>query len=595
MSAPTPSSQRNGPLFEALTAQRGTLQHAAWLSGLIGGLMLVPSWFMFEVYGRVLNSRNLATLGWLVLMVMGVYVMIELLDLVRARCLQRAAHGFEIRLRQTVFNATFQANLRKQPGGTAQSFADLKTLRDFIASPFATAVLDAPAAALCLVLLFALGFWLGVLAIAGALVQVALIWLTHRRTMPLLSAATAAHIQSQNYSQGALRNAQVIESMGMINRIHARWTKKQNLFLGKQSEASDYAGLTSAVAKLVQLMQGSVLLGGATWAMLHNNLWGGGGMVIVASILGGRALAPLAQVVTQWRTYVQANDAQRRMTDLLAAYAAPPPSMPLPAPTGKLTVEDVHAGPPGSTARILRGVTFAALPGELTLVIGPTASGKTTLARTLVGIWPCLMGKVRLDGADIFTWDKQQLGPHIGYLPQNVELFDGTVAENVARFGEVDLDSVKAAIEVVGLTSFIESLPHGLETAIGEEGANLSGGQRQRLGLARALYGRPRLLVLDEPNSSLDTAGDQALLELIKRLKQSGVAVVAITHRNSLMPAVDKIVVLRDGQVSAYGPRDEVLNAMKQAVDKARASRAAARQLPGSPPLLKPNTQGNPT
>jgi ATP-binding cassette subfamily C exporter for protease/lipase len=389
-----------------------------------------------------------------------------------------------------------------------------------------------------------------------------------------------ASMEAQNYAMSALRNVQVIESMGMLGRVHARWANRQKKFLAKQSEASDYAGITSAVAKMLQLMQGSVLLGGATWVNLHGGLWGGAGMVIIASILGGKALAPLAQLVAQWRLLIQARDAQQRMDNLLSNYVAPSPAMPLPAPTGKLVVEDVHAGPPGSPLRILQGVKFSAMPGELTLIIGPTATGKSTLARLLVGVWPATIGKVRLDGADVYAWDKQELGPHIGYLPQNVELFDGTLAENVARFGDVDMEAVKAAIEITGLRSMVEALPEGYETRIGDEGAVLSGGQRQRLGLARALYGNPKVLVLDEPNASLDAAGDKILLDLIGHLKRAGVTVVAITHRNSLMPAVDKIVLLHEGKVMAFGPRDDVLAAIAKANEQARAQAAAAARPP---------------
>jgi ATP-binding cassette, subfamily C, bacterial exporter for protease/lipase len=576
MSNPNVSAVRPDRLKDALFSQRAHFKRAAWLSGVIGVLMLVPSWFMFEVYGRVLNSRSISTLAWLVVMVLGVYVVLELLDLVRSRVLHRAAHGFSAKVETTVFDSVFQANLKRLPGGTTQPFTDLKTIREFLASPFMNAMLDIPAAVMALVLLFALGVWLGVLALLGAAVQVWLIWLTQRRTMPLLGNAMKASIQAQTYATGALRNAQVIESMGMLGRIHAKWIAKQHSFLAAQGEASDYAGITSSVAKMIQLMQGSVLLGGATWVMLHGQLWGGGGMVIVASILGGRALQPLAQMVGQWRNLVQARDAQQRLSKLLDAYVQPPPTMSLPAPAGKLVVEDVHAGPPGSPMRILKGVKFSAVPGELTLIIGPTASGKSTLAHLLVGVWPAAAGKVRLDGADVFDWDKQELGPHIGYLPQNVELFDGTVADNVARFGDVDMEEVKAAIEITGMRSTIEALPDAYNTNIGDAGAMLSGGQRQRLGLARALYGSPKLLVLDEPNASLDAAGDKQLLELLTRLKTTGMTIVAITHRNTLMPAVDKIVLLRDGQVAAFGPRDDVLAALAKAAEQARAKQVGA-------------------
>jgi ATP-binding cassette subfamily C exporter for protease/lipase len=589
-------------VLNVVLKQRTQLHRAVFFSFVIGVLLLlVPSWYMFEVYGRVLNSRNTNTLFWLLVMVMGVYVVIELLDLVRSRALHAAGEGFNRALKQPVFDAVFQANLTKRPGGTTQPFGDLKTLRDFISSPFVTSVLDVPAAIICLALLFALGFWLGVIALAGASVQAWLIWLTQRRTMPLLQNAIISSMEAQGYATNALRNAQVIESMGMLGRIHANWIKRQKKFLAKQGEASDYAGITSSVAKLLQLMQGSVLLGGAAWVNMHGGLWGGTGMVIIASILGGRALQPLAQLVGQWRSFVQARDAQQRMDNLLANYTPAPSGMPLPAPAGKLVVEDVHAGPPGSPVRILQGVKFTAMPGELTLIIGPTASGKSTLARLLVGVWPATIGKVRLDGADVYAWDKQELGPHMGYLPQNVELFDGTVAENVARFGEVDMDAVKAAIEITGMRSVIEALPEGYDTRIGDDGAVLSGGQRQRLGLARALYGHPKVLVLDEPNASLDAAGDKNLLELITKLKAAGLTIVAITHRNSLMPVVDKIVLLHEGKVMAFGPRDDVLGAIAKANEQARAQAAAAARPPapgGSPgpnltvmPLAQPGAK----
>jgi ATP-binding cassette subfamily C exporter for protease/lipase len=587
--APTQGAVRTSIVLNVLLKQRVHLRRAVWLSFIIGVLLLlVPSWYMFEVYGRVLNSRNTSTLLWLLVMVMGVYIVVELLDLVRHRVLHDAAEGFNKVMKQTVFDAVFQANLRKLPGGSHQPFNDLKQLRDFIASPFITSLLDIPAAVICLALLFALGFWLGVIAVVGAAILGWLIWLTQRRTMPLLQGAMVASMEAQGYAMNTLRNAQVIESMGMLGRVHARWVKRQKKFLAKQSEASDYAGVTTAVAKVLQLMQGSVLLGGATWVNLHGGLWGGAGMVIIASILGGKALQPLSQLVGNWRLFIQARDAQQRMDNLLSNYQPHMPSMPLPAPTGKLVVEDVHAGPPGSPIRILQGVKFAAVPGELTLIIGPTASGKSTLARLLVGVWPATIGKVRLDGVDVYAWDKQELGPHMGYLPQNVELFDGTLAENVARFGEVDMEKVRAAIEITGLRQMVEALPEGYDTRIGDEGAVLSGGQRQRLGLARALYGNPKVVVLDEPNASLDAAGDKNLLELIGQLKRAGVTVVAITHRNSLMPAVDKIVLIHDGKVMAFGPRDDVLAAIAKANAQAQAqaqqAQAAAPARPAAPP-----------
>lgn len=573
------------PLRDALLGQRRQFTQAGWISLASGVLALVPSWYMFEVYGRVLNSRNETTLWMLVLMVIGVYVVMELLDLVRARVLHQAADNIDRQLRPVLFNKVFEANLRKQPGGNVQPFNDLKTLREFIGTPAITSVMDIPAALICLVLLFMLSPWLGVLAMVGALLQAGLALLTERRTMPLLTEATQASIQAQSYAANSLRNAQVIESMGMLGQIHARWMRLQRKFLVKQAEASDYGGLTATAAKLIQTMQSSLLLGAACWLMLHNQLWGGGGMVIVASILGGRVLQPLAQLVGSWRLVVGVRDAHARLNQLLGKHVETPPAMPLPAPKGALSVEGVLAGAPGSPTPILKNVSFAARPGEIVGVIGPSACGKSTLARLLVGIWPAAGGKVRLDGADVYAWNKAELGPHIGYLPQFVELFDGTVAENIARFGKVDMALVQEAARQVGIAETLESLPQGFDTRIGDEGAVLSGGQRQRLGLARAVYGNPSFVVLDEPNSSLDEAGEKALLQLLQALKSRGATAVVITHRTTLLPVTDRLLVLNDGQVAFFGPRDEVLAALKKANDQARAQ-AEARQAAARAPAL---------
>ncbi|WP_284615599.1 type I secretion system permease/ATPase [Aquabacterium humicola] len=576
-----PPRQPSGPtslLRDALMSQRPLMIQAAWISVATGLLALTPSWFMFEVYGRVLNSRNATTLGMLVLMVLGVYVVMELLDLVRARALHRIGEQFEHKVRARLFDVAFDANLRRAPGGSPQPFTDLKTVRDFISTPAVTAVLDTPAAAVCLLLLFAISPWLGVLALIGAMLQAGLALLTEKRTMPLLTEAIQSSIQAQAYANSTLRNTQVIESMGMLGQIRARWLRTQRRFLAKQAMASDYGGMTATTAKLIQTMQSSMLLGAACWVMLHDGLWGGAGMLIVASILGGRVLQPLAQLVSQWRLLIGARDAYARLDQLLGKAPEKTDQMPLPAPTGVLTAENLVAGAPGAAAPILRGVTFNARPGEVVAVIGPSAAGKSTLARLLVGVWPAAAGKVRLDGADIYAWNKAELGPHLGYLPQFVELFDGTVAENIARFGKVDMDKVREAAQLVGMTETIEALPQGFETRIGDDGAVLSGGQRQRIGLARAAYGNPTFLVLDEPNASLDEAGEKALLQMLHALKARRATVIAITHRTTLLPAADKLLVLNEGQVASFGPRDEVLAALKKANDQARAQMEAIAQ-----------------
>ncbi|MBK7264419.1 MAG: type I secretion system permease/ATPase [Rubrivivax sp.] len=566
-----PQSAPKTTVRQALMLQRPLFIRAAAFTFVSGLLMLIPQWFMFEVYGRVLNSRNEITLAMLLIVAIGAYVIIELLDLVRSRMLYRAGQGVDRTLRQRVFDTAFEANLRKLPGGSPQAFTDLKAVRDGIASPAVGAAMDIPAALVLLVMMFLLHPLLGVMTLVAAALQATIVWATERRTMPLLTQASRAAIGAQAYAASMLRNAQVVSAMGMLGPVRQRWQARQRQFLSQQAKASDHAGLNSTAAKLIQTLQGSMLLGAACWLVLHNTLWGGGAMMIVASIVGGRVLAPTAQLVTHWRSVVQARDAARRVDLLLSQFDEAPRAMPLPAPKGVLTVEAVVAAAPGTNLPILRNVSLMAKPGEMVLITGPSASGKTCLARLLVGVWPAGSGKVRLDGVDVFAWDKSELGPHVGYLPQTIELFDGTVAENVARFGSVDLDAVRAAVEQVGLLPTIEALPQGFETRIGEDGAVLSGGQRQRLALARALYGQPQFLVLDEPNASLDEAGEQQLIAVLQLLRARGATVVVIAHRSSLLAVCDKLMVLNDGQTVAFGARDEVLAALKKANEQARA------------------------
>ena len=347
-------------------------------------------------------------------------------------------------------------------------------------------------------------------------------------------------------------------------------------FLQSQAQASYRGGFYQALSKFVQTTVGSLLLGLGAWLLLKNQLNGGAAFMIVGSILGGRVLAPLVQLVAQWQTVVNVRDAYNRLDGMLATVPARQAGMALPRPNGQLLVEGLMAAAPGSQALILRGVAFALNPGEVLAVVGPSASGKTTLARLLVGIWPAVGGKVRLDGADVFAWDKNELGPNMGYLPQGVELFEGTVAENIARFGRVDQQLVEDAARVVGLHDLILALPQGYASPVGRDGAVLSGGQRQRVALARALYGRPAFVVLDEPNSSLDESGDAALAQAIAQLKLTGTTFVVMTHRTSVLGVADKLLVLRDGQTQMFGPRDDVIKALAEAAAKARHVSVAA-------------------
>ncbi len=577
-----------------------TYRQAIFYSLIIGVLSLGPTIFMLEVYDRVVNSRNSTTLVMLLILVIGSYIVMELLELVRHDLLQKVALGLDQELRNRLFNITFEANLKRIPGGSIQAFNDLRTIRDFIPSGAVTALLDAPMALVFLLIVFLLSPWLGVMALVGALVQVWIAYQTEKKTMPVLTDANRGAIDAQNYANGVLRSPQVIEAMGMLGAVHGRWMEKQGKFLDLQAVASDTAGANNAASKLIQALQSSLLLGASCWLTLKGQILGGGGMMIVASTLGGKVLIPLAQLVAQWRLVVNARDAYQRLENMLGYFADTPSTMTLPAPKGFLTVEGVVAAAPGSAVAILKGVSFAVSPGECVMVIGPSASGKTTLARLIMGLWPASGGKVRLDGADVYTWNKEELGPYLGYLPQTVELFDGTIAENIARFGGVDLEEVKRVIREVGLVDMVNALPDGLHTRVGEDGAVLSGGQRQRVALARAIYSKPKLIILDEPNSSLDEAGELALLQTLANLKAQGASVLVITHRTSILPQADKLLMLRDGQVAMFGARDEVLQALQKAQTEAqqhlgRSGNAASVPAAASAPASSPSAPKAPT
>lgn len=562
---------KQSELRDALLSLKPYLKRAALFSACVNLLALAPTLYMLEVYGRVVNSRSLVTLIMLTLAVLGAYAVMEVCDWVRRAVLHQGALRFDAAMGERVFDAVFEANLRRLPGASSQSMADLRGLRDFVYSPALLTLIDVPMALLFLGVLYAIDPIMGHVALAGGLLQAVLARFNERDTQPALMAANRSAIAAQNYANGTLRSAQVIEAMGMLGSIHGRWMDRQRDFLMRQAEASANAGGYAAVSKFLQLSLSSLLLGLGCWLVLDDRFAGGGGMMLAASVLGGKVLGPITLVISQWQQVINARDAYGRLDKLLQSVPAREAGMPLPTPIGNLAVEAVAAGAPGSSVPIIRGVTFGVPAGQVVAVIGPSASGKSTLARLLVGVWPTAGGRVRLDGVDVFAWNKEELGPAIGYLPQGVELFDGTLAENIARFGEVDAAQVEAAARAVGLHDFILALPQGYATRIGDEGCFLSGGQRQRVGLARALYGNPRYVVLDEPNSSLDEAGEAALLRTLQDLKARGCTVIVITHRTSILPAVDRILVLRDGQVAAYGPRDEILAGGQRSAQPAAA------------------------
>ena len=575
----TPPTELQGALAEL----RPYFRRAVVLTLISGLLSLMPTVYMLQVYDRVVNSANLSTLWMLTAMVLVAYAVMEVLEWVRGELMQDAGRRLDVRLRQRLFQAVFDGNLRRNLIGGGQVFNDLKLLREFLYNPAFYAFMDAPLSMVVLVIVFLISPVLGSIALLGGVVQLIFSVMTERRTQKPLMEANRHSTAAQQYVTTSLRNSEVIQSMGMMQGIQDRWMKNQQNFLDLQAEASEQAGSLAASAKAVQLVQQSALMGVGSWLMMSGDMGANASLIIVASVLGGKAVQPIIQLISNWKAVVAARSARDRIEGLLAEVPAHQPRMPLPAPKGQLSVENVTASPPGLPAQVLRNVSFGVRAGECLAVVGPSGAGKTCLARALMGLWPTSAGKVRLDGSDVYAWNKRELGPYLGYLPQGVELFDGTVAENIARFGEVDMAKVEAAAELAGLQTLIAELPQGYDTRIGDDGGFLSGGQRQRVALARAVYGEPRFVVLDEPNSSLDEAGDAALFRLLKALKERGVTVVVITHRINLLELADRMLVLVDGGVTAFGPRDEVMEALHKA--RAQQQTVATAPRPGPTPL----------
>jgi len=550
-------------LEQALESALPCLRTAAWFSAISALLVLAPAAYMLEVYDRVVASRSTTTLAMLTLLVVAAIAGMELLDWTRLRLAQHAGLLLERSLRARTLAAMFQVRLRQQGPARTQALADLRTLREFAASAPVLAAMESPAILLFLVLLFAIQPVLGVAALLGAGLLVLLAWRNEQATRDPALQGDQAAAEANRLADGMQRNAQVVVALGLRRQIEARWSAVRRSAVQHHARAAAEAGRYRAESRFLQVALGSLLIGLGAWLVVRDKLPQGAGLVIVASVVGARVMQPLVVAITQWRSVLEARAAWNRLALLLDAVPARPPAMPLPAPRGLLQADQVVAGAPGAPLPFLKGIRFELQPGEVLGVIGPSGAGKSSLARVIVGLWPCRSGAVRLDGVDVFGWDKEELGPWVGYLPQEVELFEGTLAENIARFAAPDRARVEAAARAAGLHETIQALPLRYETPVGPDGARLSGGQRQRVALARALHGSPVLVVLDEPNASLDEEGDAALAAAIASGKARGITFVVVTQRAGLTGLADKLLVLHEGQVQHFGPRDEVFAAMQ--------------------------------
>lgn len=564
-------------LGRVLATYRSVFVVAGVFSLVINLLGLVPSLYMLQIYDRVLVSRNLGTLWAISGIALGLIALLAALEWVRGHVLIRLGNRLDQESQARVFDANFGQLLSQGRGNPVQALADFANVRQFLTGP-AIGYFDLPWVPIYLLACFLLHPLLGLVSVAGLGVSVALAFITSRLTEPLLSQAQLSSMQANGFAGNQLRNAEVMEAMGMLAGIRQRWLARHNRMLAEQSRASDRATVLSATSKNFRVAMQSVILGTGAYLVIQGTATPG--TMIAASILMGKALGPVDQVIGSWKLVVSARGAWDRLGELLAAQPVAAQALSLPAPKGLLQAEGVLAAPPGHPGLVLRGVSFVARPGEILGIVGPSASGKSTLARVMVGVWPAAGGSIRLDGADVFTWDKAELGPHIGYLPQDVALMEGTVAENIARFGPPDAQKIVQAAQAAGVHEMVLRLPSGYETELGAGGSTLSGGQRQRIALARALYGDPALVVLDEPNANLDDAGEAALLQAVQALKQKGCTVVLITHRLAVLTAADNLLVLNEGVVAAFGPRQQILKlggeAARQPIATAAQEGAAA-------------------
>ncbi len=569
-------------LTRALWAFRREFVIVGIFSMLANVLMLAPTLYMLQIYDRIMVSRSELTLLAMSLITLFLFLVMAFAEWMRSRVLVQAGVRLDGLLGTRVFNASFEAQLAPAGTSTSRSFSDLIQIRQFLTGNGILAFFDTPWAPVYLAVLFLLHPVLGWVALFFAALQGLLVWFGHGRTVVPSEEAARATSETGTYLHSKLRNAEVLESMGMVHNLRPQWAARHGRALALSGNAQALTHRITAVSKFLRYTQQSLALGAGALLVIDGQL--SPGAMIAANVLMSRALAPIDMLVGAWRGFIGARSAFERLEALLGAHPERDSALSRVAPRGELTLRDVVATAQGRKEAILKGVSVTASAGLVTVVLGPSGSGKSTLARCMIGIWPQVSGEVLLDGLPIESWDRFELGPYLGYLPQDIELIEGSIAENIARFGEVHPAKVIAAARSAGLHEMILRFPKGYDTPIGEAGGLLSGGQRQRIGLARAVYGDPVLIVLDEPNANLDDVGEAALVNTVRDLKAKGSSVFLITHRPGILAVADRLLILANGQVQADGPRDEVLAALRAAQTAHQSSPPASAGAGGLQP-----------
>ncbi|AGG30169.1 type I secretion system permease/ATPase [Morganella morganii subsp. morganii] len=562
------SGKTRNDITAFIAARKSLFTSLALFSGLINLLMLVPSVYMLQVYDRVLPSGNEMTLLMLTLIMAGLLALTGGLDYLRNMLVIRMSNQFDLALNTRVYDAAFQAKLHRTPGQLPlQAQTDLMILRRFITGNGIFAFLDLPWFPLYLLVIALFNPWLGLFACGGAVVLIALALLNERLSGPPLTAANRSSAAAQGMQGSHFAHTEPAEAMGMQQYLRQRWLNQHCDSLKKQTQASDYSAKIMTITKTIRLILQSLMLGLGGWLALDNTI--SPGMMIAGSILLGRALSPVEQVTGVWKSAKESRLAYQRITALLAAHPQPPQKLALPVPQGNLSVSVMQAGYPGADTPQLHNLHFSLVPGEVLGIIGPSGAGKSALAKLLAGLWPATRGAVRLDGADLCQQDKAVSGKYIGYLPQEIALFPGTIADNIVRFDpDADPENIIRAAQLAQVHELILQLPQGYETLTGADGTGLSGGQRQRIALARALYGSPALIILDEPNAALDDAGLSALLAAMDTLKKQGKTIVLITHHKPLLSVTDKLLLLAGGRMQLFGPAEKVIETLNNQAGK---------------------------
>ena len=552
-------SPARSELAEALTACRGAFYGTALISGVSNILMLTGAMFMLEIYDRVLPSRSMPTLVGLLVLAAALFTALGILDAIRGRILVRIGGTLDETLSGRVYDTLMRLPLRVggRSDGT-QPLRDLDAVRSYLSGLGPVALFDLPWIPLYLAICFAFHPLIGFTALAGAIILIALTLLTEILMRAPAKTATEAAVVRNGLAEAGRRNAEALVAMGMAGRIAARWSQANRQYMRSQQEASDLGGGLGATSKVLRMMLQSGVLAVGAYLVIHQEA--SAGIIIAGSILSARALAPVDLAIANWKGFVTARQSWQRLNKLLMSSPARLAPMQLQTPVQRLNVEAVSGSPPGVPKIVVQDITFELVAGQGLGIIGPSGSGKSSLVRLLVGVWHPVRGNVRLDGAALDQWSPDALGRHIGYLPQDVELLAGTVAENIARFEpNADNEAVIAAARAVGVHDLIVRLPAGYDTPIGEQGSALSAGQAQRIALARAVYRDPFLVVLDEPNSNLDSEGEEALTRAILGIRERNGIVIVVAHRPSAIAGVDRLLMLNQGRAQALGPKDEVL------------------------------------